>query len=81
VVTTWDDLESPKTFLPGVKAKHAIISSVCRANRGDAGAADEAVDRLRVELGRLMEAWDPERGATFHLVLTVDRAGRGDPNA
>lgn len=78
---SFEDLEGPKTFLPGVKAKHAIISTACRENRGDEGAALEAVGRITDELFALMDNWPKERGAAFHLVLTVDRAGRGDPYA
>jgi hypothetical protein len=73
---TFNDMESPKTFVPGVKAKHAVISTACREGRGDAGAADEALARLRSELEALLESWPRERGATFHLLLTVDRNGR-----
>ena len=75
---TFDDLESPKTFLPGVKAKHAIISTACREGRGDAGAAEHGIAELHRKLTELLERWPAEKGATFHLVLTVDRAGRGD---
>ncbi len=78
---TFDELDSPKTFLPGVKAKHAIISTACREGRGDEGAAFHAIAQLSDELFALMDAWPCEKGATFHLVLTVDRNGRGDPNA
>jgi len=70
------DLASPKTFLPGVKAKHAVISSVCRKAHGDEGAVDEALARLRAELLTCMKGWPLEKAATFHVVATVDRAGR-----
>lgn len=78
---TFDDLESPKTFLPGVKAKHAIVSTACRDQRGDGNAAYVAVKRIEDELLVLLKAWPKEKNATFHLVLTVDRKGRGDPHA
>ena len=77
----FDDLENPKTFLPGVKAKHAIISTACREAKGDYGAAMEAIGHLEDEMLYLLQNWPAESGATFHLVLTVDRKGRGDPNA
>ena len=78
---TFDELASPKTFLPGVKAKHAIISPACREGRGDAGAAEAAIGELHRELTELLGNWPADRGATFHLVLTVDKGGRGDPYA
>ena len=78
---TFDELDSPKTFLPGVKAKHVMISTACREGRGDNGAAVEATAVLHAELIELLKRWPREKGASFHLVLTVDRTGRGDPNA
>lgn len=69
-------METPSTTLPGVKAKHAVISTTCRQNRGDEGAADEALARLRAELLTCLANWPQEHGATFHLALTVDRRGR-----
>lgn len=71
---TWDDLASPKTFLPGVAAKKVRISAACRSTHGDDGARAIAVDQIDAELKALLAARkDP---ATFHLVLTVDTAGR-----
>lgn len=78
---TYDDLESPKTFLPGLKAKHAIISTACREGRGDSGAAEVAIGCIHRELTTLLENWPKEKGASFHVVVTVDRNGRGDPHA
>lgn len=75
--TTFEDLDNPKTFLPGVAAKRVTISSACRRNRTDLGAQLEAISQIDEELGRLLASWPVEKGATFHLVLTVDRQGRG----
>lgn len=68
--------EAPYTTLPGVKAKHAIITDTCRTNRGDQGAFVEAVDRLRVEYNACALGQPVGRGVAFHLVLVVDRRGR-----
>ena len=74
----FEDMKSPKTFLPGIKAKHAVISTSCREGRGDSGARKEAVQRIDDELRVLLRRWPKEKGATFHLVLTVDREGRSE---
>ena len=78
---SFDNLESPKTFLPGVKAKHVIISTACREGRGDVEVAVQALNTIEEELCTLLRNWPKEKGATFHLILTVDRKGRGDPYA
>jgi hypothetical protein len=57
--------------VPGVTAKHAIITPVCRTGRGVEGAFDEAVRRLREEYLACQTAGNAE--ASFHLVLTVER--------
>ncbi len=58
--------------VPGIKAAHAIISTNCRAMRGDIGAYDEAVLRLRSDYEKLLSHWPREKGAKFHVVLTVE---------
>jgi hypothetical protein len=73
---TFDELESPKAFLPGVKARHVVISTACREAHGDVGACEVAMRQVRGELSRLLASWSRNKGATFHLMLTVDRAGR-----
>ena len=78
---SFDELDSPKTFLPGVKAKHAIISTACRHGRGDLLAASAALESISEELLLLLDNWSMEKNATFHLVLTVDSKGRSDPYA
>lgn len=76
-----NDLESPKTFTAGVKAKHVIVSTACRKMRGDHNAAHVAAKRIEDELLVLLANWPQEKNATFHLILTVDSKGRGDPYA
>lgn len=58
------------TTIPGIKAKHAIITPTCLVNRGPQGAFEEAVERMRIEFRELLKCRkdNPE----FHLVLTVN---------
>lgn len=64
----------PDTKIPGIAAKHCIITPTCVEIRGAAGAFDEAVARLRAEYMTCREGW---KGAkvppNYHLVLTVER--------
>lgn len=60
-----------ETKIPGIKAKHAIVTPICRANRGE-GALDEALARLRRAYEDLV-GLEANAGANFHLVLTVER--------
>lgn len=62
-----------QTTVPGIKASHAIITSACRANRGDVGALDEALARVRTEALRVIQGWGPEVDARFHLVFTLEK--------
>lgn len=59
--------------VPGVSAKHAIITDICRENRSDAGAFEEAIARLRSEYEALCQGWPVNNGAKFHVVLTLER--------
>lgn len=56
---------------PGVTAMHAIVTDTCRANRGDEGAIDEALARLRRSALSCLGAGKP--GTRFHFVLSVER--------
>lgn len=56
-----------------IKAKHAIVSDVCRANRTTEGAVDEALARLREEALALMARRGEGRGDKFHFVLSIER--------
>ena len=55
-------------------AKHCIITDECRQNRGDIGAAVEAIERVQDELKILLQNWPVGNGTTFHLKLEVERA-------
>lgn len=63
--------------IPGINAKHAIITPTCRANKGADGAFDEAVGRLREEYAACLDA-NPD--SNFHVVLSVER-GNGSAEA
>lgn len=59
-----------ETKIPGLKAKHAIITPECRVNRGDTGAIHEALSRVLDEYKAILKARSDK--PTFHLVLTVE---------
>jgi hypothetical protein len=61
------------TQVPGLKAKHAIITDQCRLNRTDEGAVDEALRRVRQEALECMAGWPTGAGAQFHIALTIER--------
>lgn len=63
------------TQIPGLKAQHAIVRDACRRLRGDAGAIDEALARLRNEARVLLDRWPGGEGHQLHFVLTVERGG------
>ena len=55
-----------------IKAKHAIVTPTCIANKGEYNAGKEAVNHLiseYLELARL----EVNKGAKFHFVLEVER--------
>lgn len=56
--------------MSGTKLAHAIITRECRANRGDEGAIDEALARVRTEYLACVANPKIER---FHVTLTVER--------
>lgn len=73
-------MKTPSTKLPGLKSFHAVITPACRRGRGDQGAINETLTRLAADLVELLGNWPEDREATFHIVTTVDREGRGgDP--
>ena len=64
------------TTIPGVRAKHTIITENCRNLHGNSGlgAFDEAVKRIREEYANCLKGWqESERQPNYHLVLTVER--------
>jgi hypothetical protein len=61
--------------IPG-QVTAAFITPACRANRGDEGAWDEAVARLRAEYDSILAGWkDAPEQPTLNLVLTMERPG------
>jgi hypothetical protein len=65
-----------ETKVPGISALTAVISTACREGRGDAGAIDEALARIREKMLATIPLWPREKGATFFVSFTVDREGR-----
>jgi len=59
--------------IPGIVGLHAIISSVCRRNRTDEGAVDEALARVRNEIVNTLPNWPLEMDAKFHIIFSVER--------
>lgn len=58
--------------LPGIKAKHAIVSPTCRGNKGTLGAGSEAVGHLMEEYLTLADL-PANKDAKFHFTLSVER--------
>jgi len=65
------DRRKPKTVVPGIKARQAIITPECRAAHGDIGALLEAFERLRADYQDTLKVRG-EDGAKYHVVLTVE---------
>ena len=57
--------------LPGICGAHAIITPACVSARGEDGAVEEALVRVRRELEACMPGWRG-KGATFHVAMTVE---------
>ncbi len=63
------------TDIPGIKAKHAIITDECRENKGDMLAIEEALDRIREEYFSIVNHRDDNDACDlvdYHVVLVVD---------
>lgn len=58
--------------IPGITAKHAIITPTCRENLGQARAFDEAVRQLKIEY--LAGQGGANVEANFHVALVVERS-------
>lgn len=55
-------------------ALDAIIRPDCRSRHGDAGALEEAFDRIRAEYADCLAGWLASgRDPTFHVKLTIER--------
>jgi len=61
-----------QSIVPGITAKHAIITPACRSSHTAEGAFEEAVRRLREEY-LTCAGLDCNATVSFHLVLTVER--------
>ena len=64
------------TPVPGLMAQTVVISNACRKLRGDEGAIDVALARVRKVMTATLPRWPAEKGATFFVCFTVDRDGR-----
>lgn len=63
--------------LPGIKAKHAIITPNCRkVQGGDKEAFNEAARRLLDEYLAIIYLRGDKKRANYHLVLTVESIDR-----
>lgn len=60
------------SVLPGIKARHMIVSDACREGKGDQEALDEALKLLGQEYSALLRCWPVGKNARFHFVLTVE---------
>jgi hypothetical protein len=60
------------SVIPGMTAKHAIITPTCRQNKGHVAAFEEAITRLFDEYG-LINCYPENTEVSYHLVLTVER--------
>lgn len=76
--TTFECTAPPRRHvkIPGMAAIVAVITPNCRLSRGDQGAIDEALRRVREVMVETLGNWPPEKAATFFLSFNVDRAGR-----
>ena len=58
--------------VPGITAKHAIVTPTCRADHGQGEAFEEAARLLKEEYNTILAS--PENSdVEFHVVLTVVR--------
>jgi hypothetical protein len=65
--------------MPETPINRANITPECRTGRGDEGAWDEAVQRLRATYEQVVDGWrdEPEQ-PTLNLILTMERPGGSD---
>ncbi len=61
-----------ETRVPGISAKHAVITDECRAIHGDGGAFNRAAIALLSEFNAVTQQRGDEKGINYHLVLTVE---------
>lgn len=60
--------------IPGIPARHAIVTDTCRTNHTDEGAIREAADRLIAQAIEEVGFAPIGEGVKFHFVLTVERS-------
>ena len=60
-----------------VTAYHAVITPECRDGRGDTGAIDEALKRIRNEYLACLPGWS-DTSAKFHVELYIERPAEAD---
>ncbi len=67
------------TTVPGIKVRQLGISDASRQGRGDEGAIDDALAKLKERYTNLLRNWPIGKRAEFHVVLTMDypRPGGG----
>jgi hypothetical protein len=60
--------------MPENQVTAAFITPECRQNRGDEGAWDEAVARLRAEYDAILDGWkNASKKPTLNLRLMIER--------
>ena len=59
--------------IPGMCAKHKIVTPECQRIHGDHDAAWIALDELRKEFEACNNKENRDAGVRFHFVLTVER--------
>ena len=64
---------SISAHIPGMVAKHKIVTPECQRTHGDSVAAQMALDELKREYEACNTKDNRAAGAEFHFVLTVDR--------
>lgn len=63
--------------VPGINAKHRIITPQCRQNHGDFVALEIAIQDLKDEYKRILEKRGDD-GAKYHLVISVEDCNEQD---
>jgi hypothetical protein len=61
------------TSVPGGQLCRATITDECRSGRGDEGAIDEAVRRIRQQAKWALTWWAQGSGAKVHVVVTLEK--------
>jgi hypothetical protein len=65
--------------IPGIAAKHCIVTDNCRKVQGGSiEAIDEALRRIRDEAIRTLPHWPIGNDHRFHFVFSVDNSKRRD---